>query len=96
MFQFFYASTSLNLDLLETRAHFKVDRSCHVIAAGGEERGAGGQPKGAAAIVSTILFNDQCLLRRTCGHCATLEPGGVMDVSGGELRSTKVRKINLS
>lgn len=46
--------------------------------------------------LSTIKSNDVCLMRRTCGHCANVEPGGVMNVSAGEFRSTEVRKVNLS
>lgn len=42
------------------------------------------------------LSNDVCLLRRTCGHCANVEQGGVMNVSAGELRSKEVKKVNLS
>lgn len=44
----------------------------------------------------TVDSNDVCLLRRTCRHCANVEPGGVMNVSAGESRSKEVRKVNLS
>ena len=48
-------------------------------------------------LLSSIESNNVCLLRRrTCGHCANVEPGGVMNVSAGESRSTEVRKVNLS
>lgn len=46
--------------------------------------------------LSTIESNDVCLMRKTCGHCANVEPGGVMNVSAGELRTTEVIKVNLS
>lgn len=46
--------------------------------------------------LSTKESNDVCLLRRTRGHCANVEPGGVMNVSAGELQSTEVRGVNLS
>lgn len=46
--------------------------------------------------LSTKESNDVCLLRRTCGHCANVEPGGVINVSAGELRSAEVRKVNFS
>lgn len=46
--------------------------------------------------LSTIASNDAILLRRTRGHCGNVEPGGVMNVSAGELWSTEVRKVNLS
>lgn len=46
--------------------------------------------------VSTIEPNDVCLLRMTRGHCAYVGPGGVMNVSAGELRSIEVKKVNLS
>lgn len=39
---------------------------------------------------------DVSLLRTPCGYCANVAPRGVMNVSAGELRSTQVRKVNLS
>lgn len=90
-----------------TRAHFKVDWSCHVIAARGKtvrrrtrrRMGTGEEQQllfQTFSLFSTIDSNDVCLWRRTCGHCANVEPGGVMNVSAGELWSTEVRKVNLS
>lgn len=42
--------------------------------------------------VSTIKSNSICLLRMTRGHCAHVGPGGVMNVSAGELRSKEGQK----
>lgn len=47
-------------------------------------------------LLSTVESNDVCLLRMTCGYCANVELGVVIDVSAGELRSTEVRKVSLS
>lgn len=46
--------------------------------------------------LSTTELNDVCLLRMTRGHCTHVGPGGVMNVSAGELRSIEVKKVNLS
>lgn len=80
---------------------FKVDWSCHVIAARGKtvrrkRRRVGTRKEQQLLFQPLSLSNDVCLLRRTCGHCANVEQGGVMNVSAGELRSKEVKKVNLS
>lgn len=87
-------------------AYFKVDWNCHVIAAGGKavRRKMGRrvdtwkeqQQLFQSSSVSTIKSNSICLLRMTRGHCSHARPGGVMNVSAGELWRIEVKKVNLS